>query len=83
MPEELEKKLRAAAEKKFPGDSERQDRYVYGALRDHGWTPPKIPSKHVRLPEKPKTQVQIQKDYQLAERARKRARDRLRFKKVK
>ena len=39
MPEELERKLRAEAEQKFPGDRERQDRYVYGALRASGWRP--------------------------------------------
>lgn len=39
MPKELEAKLRAEAERKFPGDQERQDRYVYGALRNTGWKP--------------------------------------------
>lgn len=39
MPSELENKLREQAEKKFPGDKERQDRYVYGALRRMGWKP--------------------------------------------
>lgn len=32
MPAELEKRLKREAAKKFPGDSERQDRYVYGTL---------------------------------------------------
>jgi len=39
MPKELEKKLKRQARKKFPGDKERQDRYVYGTLRDTGWKP--------------------------------------------
>lgn len=32
MPKVLERKLRAEAKRKFPGDPERQDRYVYGTL---------------------------------------------------
>lgn len=32
MPKELERRLKAEAGKKFPGDQERQDRYVYGTL---------------------------------------------------
>ena len=39
MPIALERKLRAEARKKFPGDKRRQDRYVFGALRDAGWKP--------------------------------------------
>jgi len=39
MPKELEKKLKAQARKKFPKDKERQDKYVYGALRKTGWRP--------------------------------------------
>jgi hypothetical protein len=39
MPEELERKLKAQARKKFPGDKKRQNAYVYGALRKTGWTP--------------------------------------------
>jgi len=39
MPKELERKLKAKARKKFPGNKERQDAYVYGTLRDTGWTP--------------------------------------------
>jgi len=39
VPAELERKLRATAQKKFPNDKERQDRYVYGALRETGWKP--------------------------------------------
>lgn len=34
MPIELERKLRARAQKKWPGDKERQDRYVYGTLEN-------------------------------------------------
>lgn len=32
MPKELERRLKVEAEKKFPGDKERQDKYVYGTL---------------------------------------------------
>lgn len=39
MPEELERKLRAEAAEKFPNDRERQDAYVYGAMRKIGWKP--------------------------------------------
>lgn len=39
MPVEIENKLRAEAEKKWPNDKERQDRYVYGTLRKLGWKP--------------------------------------------
>lgn len=35
MPKKLEADLRREAEKKFPGDKERQDRYVYGYLNKH------------------------------------------------
>ena len=41
MPKALERKLKAEARKKFPGNEERQDKYVYGALRKTGWTPTK------------------------------------------
>ena len=41
MPEELERKLRQEAKQKFPGDKERQNAYVYGALRKTGWKPKK------------------------------------------
>jgi len=37
MPKKLEKELKAGARKKFPGDKERQDKYVYGAMRKMGW----------------------------------------------
>jgi hypothetical protein len=33
MPKELHDKLKREAEEKFPGDKERQDRYVYGTLQ--------------------------------------------------
>jgi len=39
MPKELERKLKAEARKKFPSNKERQDKYVYGALRKTGWRP--------------------------------------------
>jgi len=39
MPKKAEEALRREARKKFPGDKERQDKYVYGALRNMGWTP--------------------------------------------
>lgn len=39
MPKELEEKLKREARKKFPGDKERQDAYVYGTLRKTGWKP--------------------------------------------
>jgi len=32
MPKALHDKLKREAAKKFPGDKERQDRYVYGTL---------------------------------------------------
>ena len=41
MPKKLEKELKAEARKKFPGDEERQDKYVYGTLRKTGWKPSK------------------------------------------
>jgi len=41
MPKELERKLKAEAKKKFPGDKERQDKYIYGTLRKTGWKPKK------------------------------------------
>jgi len=47
MPKELEKKLKAEAKKKFPGNKERQDKYIYGTLRKTGWKPKnKIGGKH-------------------------------------
>ena len=39
MPIEEEETLRQEAQEKFPGDKERQDAYVFGALRKMGWKP--------------------------------------------
>jgi len=39
MPKKMERKLKAEARKKFPGNKERQDKYVYGTLRKTGWVP--------------------------------------------
>lgn len=39
MPAAMEKALKAEARKKFPGDKEKQDKYVYGAMRKTGWKP--------------------------------------------
>ena len=40
MPTKVEKSLREEAEKKFPGDKARQDRYIYGTMRHKlGWKP--------------------------------------------
>jgi len=39
MPEELERRLWQEAREKFPNDTDRQRRYVYGALRATGWRP--------------------------------------------
>ena len=41
MPKKMEKELKAEARKKFPGDKERQDKYVYGTMRKTGWKPKK------------------------------------------
>lgn len=38
MPKEIERKLRRAAERKGWSE-EREDRYVYGALRKMSWKP--------------------------------------------
>ena len=50
MPTAMEHELRAEAAKKFPHDKERQDAYVYGAMRKHGWKPGPhhSPPKHWR-----------------------------------
>ena len=45
MPKKLEKDLKREAKKKFPGNKERQDAYVYGTLRKTGWKPSKHRSK--------------------------------------
>lgn len=40
MPKQAERRLRREAQRKFPGDREQQDRYVYGTLRHRfGWKP--------------------------------------------
>ncbi len=39
MPKKLEAELKREAKKKFPGNKERQDKYVYGVLRKTGWKP--------------------------------------------
>ncbi len=39
VPTKVEKKLREEAEKKFPGDKERQNAYIFGTLRKLGWKP--------------------------------------------
>ena len=39
MPTKIEATLRAEAEKKFPGDKNRQDAYIYGTMRKLGWKP--------------------------------------------
>lgn len=41
MPEKLERELKKKAKKKFPGNKERQERYIYGTLRKTGWKPGK------------------------------------------
>jgi hypothetical protein len=39
MPTKVEARLREEAEKKFPGNRERQDAYIYGTMRKLGWKP--------------------------------------------
>jgi len=39
MPKAVEEKLRKEAERKFPGDKERQNAYIYGTLRKTAWKP--------------------------------------------
>lgn len=39
MPTKVEASLREEAEKKFPGDKERQNAYIFGTLRKLGWKP--------------------------------------------
>lgn len=41
MPTKVEAKLREEAKKKFPGDKERQNAYIFGTLRKLGWKPGK------------------------------------------
>ena len=39
MPSRVEQTLQRKAEQKFPGDKQRQNRYVYGTMRKMGWVP--------------------------------------------
>ena len=39
MPKAMEKALKKTAKKKFPGNEKRQNKYVYGRMRDTGWVP--------------------------------------------
>lgn len=39
VPTKVEAKLREEAEKKFPGNKQRQDAYIYGTMRKLGWKP--------------------------------------------
>lgn len=39
MPKAVEEKLRKEAERKFPGDKQKQNAYIYGTLRKMGWKP--------------------------------------------
>lgn len=39
MPRAVEEKLRREAERKFPGNKQRQNAYIYGTLRKTGWKP--------------------------------------------
>lgn len=39
MPKKEEAKLKREARKKFPRNKTRQNAYVYGTLRKHGWRP--------------------------------------------
>jgi len=39
MPAKMERRLKREARAKFPGDRDRQNRYVYGTLRKTGWKP--------------------------------------------
>ena len=48
MPKKLERALKAKASKKFPGDEERQDAYVYGTMRKTGWKPKREMKKSTR-----------------------------------
>jgi len=42
MPKEMERKLRAQVNKKYPNWSKtKKDAYVYGTLRKTGWVPQK------------------------------------------
>jgi len=50
MPKKLERKLKAKARKKFPGNKKRQDAYVYGTLRKTGWTPSTQKKRKMHVP---------------------------------
>jgi len=39
MPKKIERKLKAKAPRKFPGNKRRQGAYVYGTMRKMGWRP--------------------------------------------
>jgi hypothetical protein len=39
MPKKMEQALRKKARAKWPKNKERQDKYVYGAMRKAGWKP--------------------------------------------
>lgn len=39
MPRAVEERLRREAERKFPGNKERQNAYIFGTLRKMGWRP--------------------------------------------
>jgi hypothetical protein len=39
MPEKMERELKKTAKKKFPGDKDRQNAYIYGTMRKTGWKP--------------------------------------------
>ena len=40
MPKAAERAMKAEAKRKFPGNKERQDAYVYGGMRNKlGWKP--------------------------------------------
>ncbi len=54
MPKAMEEALKKAAKKKFPGDKERQDRYVYGAMYNAGWRPGQGSGEHFDAEDTPK-----------------------------
>lgn len=45
MPKHVERKLRVEARRKFPGDKEKQDAYVYGTMQKLGLMPKKEEAK--------------------------------------
>lgn len=48
MPKSLERKLRRQAKQKGFGKT-RTNRYIYGALRNEGWTPKRATKRRKRL----------------------------------